>query len=104
MLVPHLVCRDDFEQVKSIGRCVEKDWRELLADCFPKIMVNILPYFALSGQDARVAQQRETAHRVYGLLKEPSCLGKQVSRAADSAGVWMSQLKGTLFTKFQLQS
>lgn len=62
----------------------------MLADCFPKIMVNILPYFALSGQDARVAQQRETAHRVYGLLKEPSCLGKQVSRAADSAAAWMS--------------
>lgn len=55
----------------------------MLANCFPKIMVNILPYFALSGQDARVAQQRETAHRVYGLLKDASCLGKQVSHAAD---------------------
>lgn len=84
------MCRDDFEQVKSIGRCVEKDWRELLADCFPKIMVNILPYFALSSQDARVAQQQETAHRVYDLLKDASCLGKQVSHSADPAGAWTS--------------
>lgn len=63
-----------------------KDWRELLADCFPKIMVNILPYFALSGQDTRVAKQRENAHRVYDLLKDASCLGKQVNRAGGMVG------------------
>ncbi|KAF0030872.1 hypothetical protein F2P81_017603 [Scophthalmus maximus] len=77
VLIPHLVFLDDFEQVKSIGRRLEKDWRELLADCFPKIMVNILPYFALSGQDSQVARQRETAHKVYDLLKDAECLGKQ---------------------------
>ncbi|XP_078023307.1 serine-protein kinase ATM isoform X1 [Epinephelus lanceolatus] len=77
VLIPHLVFLDDFEQVKSIGRYIEKDWKELLADCFPKIMVNILPYFALSGQDSQVAQQREKAHRVYDLLKDANCLGKQ---------------------------
>ncbi|XP_033833204.1 serine-protein kinase ATM [Periophthalmus magnuspinnatus] len=77
VLVPHLVFLDDFEQVKSISRYVDKDWRDLLADCFPKIMVNILPYFALPGQDAQVTEQREKAHRVYDLLKEPNCLGKQ---------------------------
>uniref|UniRef100_A0AAV2J7Z9 non-specific serine/threonine protein kinase n=1 Tax=Knipowitschia caucasica TaxID=637954 RepID=A0AAV2J7Z9_KNICA len=76
VLVPHLVLLEDFEQVKSISRCVDKDWRDLLADCFPKIMVNILPYFALPGQDALVTEQREKAHRVYDLLKEPNCLGK----------------------------
>ncbi|KAM4589980.1 serine-protein kinase ATM [Fundulus diaphanus] len=77
VLIPHLVFLDDFEQVRSIGRCLERDWRDLLADCFPKIMVNILPYFALKGQDSQVAQQREKAHRVYDLLKDASCLGKQ---------------------------
>ncbi|XP_033952949.1 serine-protein kinase ATM [Pseudochaenichthys georgianus] len=77
VLIPHLVFLDDFEQVQSIGRYLEKDWKELLADCFPKIMVNILPYFALSGQDAQVAQKREKATKVYELLKEASCLGKQ---------------------------
>lgn len=78
MLVPHLVFMDDFEQVRSISRYLGKDWRAVLADCFPKMMVNILPYFALPGQDAQVAQQREKAHRVYDLLKEANCLGKQV--------------------------
>ncbi|XP_072317352.1 LOW QUALITY PROTEIN: serine-protein kinase ATM [Eucyclogobius newberryi] len=77
VLVPHLVFLDDFEQVKSISRYVDKDWRILLADCFPKIMVNILPYFALPGQDTQVTEQRKKAHRVYDLLKEPNCLGKQ---------------------------
>lgn len=81
VLIPHLVFLDDFEQVKSIGRYVEKDWKELLANCFPKIMVNILPYFAVSGQDAQIAQQREKAHRVYDLLKDANCLGKQVNTA-----------------------
>lgn len=78
VLIPHLVFLDDFEQVKSIGRYLDRDWKELLADCFPKIMVNILPYFALSGQDAQVAQQQEKAHKVYDLLKDDDCLGKQV--------------------------
>ncbi|XP_037534430.1 serine-protein kinase ATM [Nematolebias whitei] len=77
VLIPHLVFLDDFEQVKSMGRYLERDWTLLLADCFPKIMVNILPYFALPGQDSQVAQQREKAHRVYDLLKDASCLGKQ---------------------------
>ncbi|XP_074534953.1 serine-protein kinase ATM [Halichoeres trimaculatus] len=77
VLIPHLVFLDDFDQVKSIGRYIEKDWKELLADCFPKIMVSILPYFALPGQDSQVAQQREKAHRVYDLLKDANCLGKQ---------------------------
>lgn len=80
VLIPHLVFLDDFEQVKSIGRYLDKDWTLLLADCFPKIMVNILPYF-LPGQDSQVAQQREKAHRVYDLLKDASCLGKQVKAA-----------------------
>ena len=57
VLIPHLVFLEDFEQVQSIGGLLGKDWRELLADCFPKLMVNILPYFVLSGQDAQVAQE-----------------------------------------------
>ncbi|MBN3300154.1 ATM kinase, partial [Amia calva] len=77
VLVPHLVFRDDFDQVKSVGRQIGKDWKELLADCFPKIMVNILPYFALPGQGVDTAHQREKASKVYDLLKDNSCLGKQ---------------------------
>lgn len=50
-------------------------------------MVNILPYFAVSGQETRVAKQREKAHRVYDLLKDASCLGKQVNRAGEEVVV-----------------
>uniref|UniRef100_A0A674EVG6 non-specific serine/threonine protein kinase n=1 Tax=Salmo trutta TaxID=8032 RepID=A0A674EVG6_SALTR len=80
VLIPHLVFLDDFKQVKSISTHLGKDWKKLLANCFPKIMVNILPYFAVSGQDAQVAQQREKAHRVYDLLKDSNCLGKPVRK------------------------
>lgn len=64
--------------MKSIGRYLNKDWKELLAGCFPKIMVNILPYFSMSGPDSQVAQQRQKAHKVYDLLRDDKCLGKQV--------------------------
>lgn len=90
VLIPRLVFLDDFEQVKSIGRCLEEDWRQLLAKCFPKIMVNILPYFALPGQDPQAAKQREKAHRVYNLLKDSSCLGKQVKAANTTNLTWVS--------------
>uniref|UniRef100_A0A672Y667 non-specific serine/threonine protein kinase n=1 Tax=Sphaeramia orbicularis TaxID=375764 RepID=A0A672Y667_9TELE len=95
VLIPHLVFLDDFQQVKSISRCLDKDWKDLLADCFPKIMVNILPYFALSGQDAQVAQQREKAHRVYDLLKDADCLGKQGN---DALMLFFSSLQFILMT------
>ncbi|XP_051534451.1 serine-protein kinase ATM isoform X2 [Myxocyprinus asiaticus] len=77
VLIPHLVFLNDFEEVKSIGGHLNQDWKQLLSNCFPKIMVNILPHFALAGQDAQVAQQREKAHKVYDLLKDSNCLGKQ---------------------------
>ncbi|KAI2655981.1 Serine-protein kinase ATM [Labeo rohita] len=63
VLIPHLVFLNDFDEVKSIGDHLAQDWKQLLANCFPKIMVNILPHFALAGQDTQVAQQREKAHR-----------------------------------------
>lgn len=78
MLIPHLVFLNDFDEVKSIGDDLAQDWKQLLANCFPKIMVNILPHFALAGQDTHVAQQREKAHMVYDILKNSNCLGKQV--------------------------
>ncbi|XP_050985185.1 serine-protein kinase ATM [Labeo rohita] len=77
VLIPHLVFLNDFDEVKSIGDHLAQDWKQLLANCFPKIMVNILPHFALAGQDTQVAQQREKAHRVYDILKNSNCLGKQ---------------------------
>uniref|UniRef100_A0A8C0ZKF3 non-specific serine/threonine protein kinase n=1 Tax=Cyanistes caeruleus TaxID=156563 RepID=A0A8C0ZKF3_CYACU len=78
VLVPHLVIRSQFEDVKSLANKIDKDWREVLADCFPKLLVNILPYFAYQSHGkGEVAEQREMASKVYDMLKDESCLGKQ---------------------------
>ncbi|NXJ58989.1 ATM kinase, partial [Rostratula benghalensis] len=78
VLVPHLVIRSQFEDVKSLASKIEKDWRQVLADCFPKILVNILPYFAYQSHGkSEVAKQRDTASKVYDMLKDENCLGKQ---------------------------
>ncbi|XP_076184293.1 serine-protein kinase ATM isoform X3 [Aptenodytes patagonicus] len=78
VLVPHLVIRSQFEDVKSLANKIEKDWRQVLADCFPKILVNILPYFAYESHGkSEAAEQRDTASKVYDMLKDENCLGKQ---------------------------
>lgn len=79
VLIPHLVIRNHFDEVKSIANQIQEDWKSLLTDCFPKILVNILPYFAYEGTgDSGMAQQRETATKVYDMLKSENLLGKQV--------------------------
>lgn len=71
--------RSRFDEVKSIANQIEEDWKSLLTHCFPKILVNILPYFAYEGTgDSGMAQQRETATKVYDMLKDENLLGKQV--------------------------
>uniref|UniRef100_A0A803VV72 non-specific serine/threonine protein kinase n=1 Tax=Ficedula albicollis TaxID=59894 RepID=A0A803VV72_FICAL len=78
VLVPHLVIRSQFEDVKSLANTIEKDWRQVLADCFPKLLVNILPYFAYQSHGkSEVAEQREMASKVYDMLEDENCLGKQ---------------------------
>ncbi|NXH12272.1 ATM kinase, partial [Bucco capensis] len=78
VLVPHLVIRNQFEDVKSLANKIDTDWRQVLADCLPKILVNILPYFAYQSHGkSEGAEQRETASKVYDMLKDDSCLGKQ---------------------------
>ena len=78
-MIPHLVIRSHFDEVKSIANQIQGDWKSLLADCFPKIIVNILPYFAYEDTgDSEMAQQRKTATKVYDMLKDENLLGKQV--------------------------
>nr|DBA32689.1 TPA: hypothetical protein GDO54_000462 [Pyxicephalus adspersus] len=78
VLIPHLVIRSDFEEVKSIAQCIEEDWKVLLADCFPRILVNILPYFVSDcSEDSDMTKKREIAYKVYDLLQVENCLGKQ---------------------------
>lgn len=78
MLIPHLVIRSDFEEVKSIAQCIEEDWKVLLAACFPRILVNILPYFVSDCSGDSDRKKREVASKVYDLLQDENCLGKQV--------------------------
>ncbi|KAM9220531.1 serine-protein kinase ATM isoform 2-T2 [Dugong dugon] len=79
VLIPHLVIRSHFDEVKSIANQIQEDWKSLLTDCFPKILVNILPYFAYEDTgDSGMSQQRETAAKVYEMLKDESLLGKQI--------------------------
>ncbi|XP_011366455.1 serine-protein kinase ATM isoform X2 [Pteropus vampyrus] len=79
VLIPHLVIRSNFDEVKSIANQIQEDWKHLLTDCFPKILVNILPYFAYEGTgDIGMGQQRETATKVYDMLKDENFLGKQI--------------------------
>ncbi|XP_041054809.1 serine-protein kinase ATM isoform X1 [Carcharodon carcharias] len=80
ILVPHLTVNGNLEEVKSIAACIKGNWKELLADCLPKIMAYILPCFAYqdkNGSDGDMAQQRENASKVFDMLKEDACLGKQ---------------------------
>lgn len=78
MLIPHLVIRSDFEEVKSIAQCIEEDWKVLLGACFPRILVNILPYFVSDCSGDSDRKKREVASNVYDLLQDEKCLGKQV--------------------------
>lgn len=73
------MAREQLEEVKSIASTIERDVQQLLAHCFPQILVNILPYFAYQNdEDSESAGKRETACKVYDVLKDENCLGKQV--------------------------
>ncbi|XP_037361576.1 serine-protein kinase ATM [Talpa occidentalis] len=79
VLIPHLVIRSQFDEVKYIANQIQEDCKSLLTDCFPKILVNILPYFAYEGSgESGMAQQREIATKVYDILKDENLLGKQM--------------------------
>ncbi|KAK7810840.1 LOW QUALITY PROTEIN: hypothetical protein U0070_020005 [Myodes glareolus] len=73
--------RSQFDEVKSIANQIQKCWKSLLIDCFPKILVHILPYFAYEGTgDSSIIQKRETATKVYDILKGEDLLGKQIDQ------------------------
>uniref|UniRef100_A0A670HWK5 non-specific serine/threonine protein kinase n=1 Tax=Podarcis muralis TaxID=64176 RepID=A0A670HWK5_PODMU len=79
VLIPQLVVKQQFEEVTSIANKIERGEQQLLAHCFPKILVNILPYFAYENhEDGEFAQKKKTAHEVYERLKDDNCLGKQL--------------------------
>ncbi|XP_042315979.1 serine-protein kinase ATM isoform X2 [Sceloporus undulatus] len=79
VLIPQLVIRNQFEEVKSIADKIEREEKQLLAYCFPKILVGVLPYFAYQNhKDGEFAEKRARASKVYDKLKDESCLGIQL--------------------------
>lgn len=73
------MAKEQFEEVQSIADKIEKEVRQLLAHCFPQILVNVLPYFAYqNNEDDKSAGKRETACKVYDILADEKGLGKQV--------------------------
>ncbi|KAG9492024.1 hypothetical protein GDO78_000508 [Eleutherodactylus coqui] len=77
VLIPPLAIRSAFDEIKTIAQCIEEDWKVLLANCFPRILVNILPYFASECSSDTEKTNREVASKVYDLLRDDSCLGTQ---------------------------
>ncbi|XP_075707708.1 serine-protein kinase ATM [Rhinoderma darwinii] len=77
VLIPLLAIRSEFDEIKSMAQCIEADWKVLLADCFPRILVNILPYFASECSSDTEKTNREVASKVYDLLRGDNCLGTQ---------------------------
>ncbi|XP_040282187.1 serine-protein kinase ATM [Bufo bufo] len=77
VLIPPLAIRSEFDEIKSMAQCIEEDWKVMLADCFPRILVNILPYFASECSSDTEKTNREVASKVYDLLRGDSCLGTQ---------------------------
>ncbi|XP_066475514.1 serine-protein kinase ATM [Tiliqua scincoides] len=79
VLIPQLVAKEQLEEVKSIADKIERDVQQLLAHCFPQILVNILPYFAFQNdEDGESVEKREIACKVYDILTDENCLGKQL--------------------------
>ncbi|XP_026541131.1 serine-protein kinase ATM isoform X1 [Notechis scutatus] len=79
ILIPQLIIRDQFEEIKSIASYVKIEEHHLLAQCFPKILVNVLPYFAYQNhKDTEFTQKSNTASRVYDMLTDENYLGKQL--------------------------
>ncbi|KAG8584718.1 hypothetical protein GDO81_004739 [Engystomops pustulosus] len=77
VLIPPLAIRCDFAEIRSLAQCIEEDWKVLLADCFPRILVNILPYFASECSSDSEKTNREVAGKVYDQLRDDSCLGTE---------------------------
>ena len=73
MLIPEFVINKDLQTVQEIASSLERDWKEILRECVPKILVHILPLFAASrlgetGDDENVKRRTSKATACYDLL------------------------------------
>jgi len=75
IIIPELIMVKDVAVAKNIVVTMEMDWMEVLTACIPKVMVHILPLFAVSKITevaAEEAVRRRTAHATscYDLLSK----------------------------------
>ena len=73
VVIPELVVNKDLKTVQEIAAALDRDWKEMLRDCIPKILVHILPLFAASklgetGEDEQVKRRTSKATACYDLL------------------------------------
>ena len=73
IVIPELVVNKDLKTVQEIAAALDRDWKEMLRDCIPKILVHILPLFAASklgetGEDEQVKRRTSKATACYDLL------------------------------------
>ena len=72
-MIPELVVNKDLQTVQEIALSLDQDWKEILRDCVPKILVHILPLFAASrlsetGEDEIVKRRTSKATACYDML------------------------------------
>ena len=73
VLVPELVVNKDLGTLQNIAAALDRDWKEVLIECIPKILVHILPLFAASKlgetrDDESVRKRTSKATACYDLL------------------------------------
>ena len=62
-VVPFLVMRKDTAAAKNVAETISSEWRPLLEACLPKVLVHILPLFAVS-KCGKAASERSMQARV----------------------------------------
>ena len=72
-MIPELVVNKDLQTIQEIAASLDCNWKEMLRDCIPKILVHILPLFAASklgetGEDENVKRRTSKATACYDLL------------------------------------
>ena len=72
-LIPELVVNKDLQTIQEIASSLDQDWKKILQDCVPKILVHILPLFAASrlgesGEDEHVKRRTSKATACYDML------------------------------------
>ncbi|XP_006815117.1 serine-protein kinase ATM-like [Saccoglossus kowalevskii] len=64
VMIPYIIMNNKIELVQTLGAELQTDWKQLLVECFPQIIVHIIPTFAHTreGEDFSNEQKKRKAH------------------------------------------